>query len=256
MFIGSLIKHPFRYFKRLCDLIKFKRDSNYLRFFKNTHKGQRCFIIGNGASLRIQDLEKIKNEISYGTHGIYEIFDKTSWRPNYYLAQDYTLIYKRKKEIETIDIENKLLAIPIGRKIIRIKGARYIKMFFEEFYPQLPKFSDNIENGIYEGYTVSYMCLQVAAYMGFKEIYLLGVDHSYSTELDENGNLLKNENVRDHFSDNDKIENVPQTFKSALAYKAAKEYAEKHGIKIYNATRGGKLEVFERKTLEEVLGIE
>ena len=92
--------------------------------------------------------------------------------------------------------------------------------------------------------------------MGFKEIYLLGVDHSYSTELDENGNLLKNENVRDHFSDNDKIENVPQTFKSALAYKAAKEYAEKHGIKIYNATRGGKLEVFERKTLEEVLGIE
>ena len=92
--------------------------------------------------------------------------------------------------------------------------------------------------------------------MGFKEIYLLGIDHNYSIELDENGNLYKNNGVRDHFSDNDKTENVPQTFKSTLAYKAAKEYADRNGIKIYNATRGGKLEVFERKTLEEVLGIE
>ena len=30
------------------------------------------------------------------------------------------------------------------------------------------------------------------------------------------------------------------------AYEVAKENAEKKGIKIYNATRGGKLEVFER----------
>ena len=29
-------------------------------------------------------------------------------------------------------------------------------------------------------------------------------------------------------------------------YMCAKEYAERHEIKIYNATRGGKLEVFER----------
>ena len=30
------------------------------------------------------------------------------------------------------------------------------------------------------------------------------------------------------------------------AYKIAKKYAETHGIKIYNATRGGEMEVFER----------
>ena len=30
------------------------------------------------------------------------------------------------------------------------------------------------------------------------------------------------------------------------AFQSAKLYAENHGIKIYNATRGGKLEIFER----------
>lgn len=255
-----MMKQFIRIFHRiydvLCNIIIIDNDKKFIRSLKGKDTGKRCFVVGNGPSLSVEDLEKIKGEIAFGTHRIYEIFDKTSWRPDYYLAQDYKLICVSRERIENIEVKNKLIAIPGRMPIIKIKGAKYIKLFFEEFYPQLPQFAENIENGIYEGYTVTYMCLQVAAYMGFKEIYLLGVDHSYSTELDENGNLLKNENVRDHFSDNDKIENVPQTFKSALAYKAAKEYAEKHGIKIYNATRGGKLEVFERKTLEEVLGIE
>lgn len=31
-----------------------------------------------------------------------------------------------------------------------------------------------------------------------------------------------------------------------LAYQSAKQYANQHDFKIYNATRGGKLEIFER----------
>ena len=37
------------------------------------------------------------------------------------------------------------------------------------------------------------------------------------------------------------------------AYKVAKQYADDHNIKIYNATRGGKLEVFERVDLDDIL---
>ena len=36
------------------------------------------------------------------------------------------------------------------------------------------------------------------------------------------------------------------------AFEVAKQYADSHEIKIYNDTRGGKLEVFERKNLDEV----
>ena len=94
--------------------------------------------------------------------------------------------------------------------------------------------------------TVSYMCLQIAIYMGFKEIYLLGVDHSYSVALEPDGSVTQFEGVADHFSEKDKISNLPAPYKTNLAYEAAKKYADEHDVKIYNATRGGKLEVFER----------
>ena len=82
--------------------------------------------------------------------------------------------------------------------------------------------------------------MQLAAFMGFKEIYLLGVDFSY-------GGQQKNTNYT-YFYETDAIENMGVGYvrQVTLAYQAAKRYAESHGIKIYNATRGGKLEIFER----------
>ena len=69
--------------------------------------------------------------------------------------------------------------------------------------------------------------------MGFKEIYLVGVDCNYSTQ-------------KQHFIDYGKrIEHHPER-NMIDAYKVARQYAESHEIKIFNATRGGKLEVFER----------
>ena len=93
---------------------------------------------------------------------------------------------------------------------------------------------------------MTYMCLQLAVYMGFKEIYLLGVDHNYSVTLLPNGEIAEDSSVKDYFSDSIKYTNIPQIYKSTLAYLAAEKYAEDHGIKIYNATKGGKLDAFER----------
>ena len=92
-----------RVYEILRDSIRLNNDKKYIRSLRNKYKGKRCFIIGNGPSLGIHDLEKIKGEISFGTHRIYEIFDKTSWRPDYYLAQDYKLIYTSKESIKSID---------------------------------------------------------------------------------------------------------------------------------------------------------
>ena len=82
--------------------------------------------------------------------------------------------------------------------------------------------------------------MQLAAYMGVKEIYLLGVDFTY-------GGQEKNVEYT-HFYGTDKSGNASIGYVKhvALAYQSAKEYADSHGIKIYNATRGGKLEIFER----------
>lgn len=76
--------------------------------------------------------------------------------------------------------------------------------------------------------------MQFAVYMGIKELYLIGVDFNYS---------LKN----NHFYKNEiGIQNIFDKENVYAGYLAAKQYADSHGIKIYNATRGGKLEVFPR----------
>ena len=93
---------------------------------------------------------------------------------------------------------------------------------------------------------MTYMCIQIAVYMGVKEIILLGVDHNYAVSRRPDGTIIKHEGVKNRFHEKDGIICVPSLYAMELAYKAAKKYADEHGIKIFNATRGGKLEVFER----------
>lgn len=230
----------------LVNSIRCKKSKIKLRKFHNKHIGERCFIVGNGPSLMVEDLNKLKNEICFGTHQIYNIFDRTDWRPTYYCAQDCKLIQESIVNINKMKLQHKFMALVKNRRYKKINNAYYLELIAKEFYPKLPQFSEDITNGIYEGYTVSYMCLQLAIYMGFKEIYLLGIDHNYKVTLLPNGEIKEDNEVQNHFSDNYDLPVLPQLYKSSLAYVAAQKYAKEHNIKILNATRGGKLDAFER----------
>jgi hypothetical protein len=225
-----------------------------IKKFKDIHKGERCFIVGNGPSLRIQDLEKLKNESTFATNKIFVIFGDTSWRPTYYCIQDFQLIMSEIKSIkQNVDIENKFIAgNPLIIKNIHLPNWVYFFLDIRRFYPNRPLFSQDISKQIFEGFTVTYASIQLAVYMGFSEIYLLGIDFNYSVSINNNNSISVN-NTKDYFSDKymnsnefGKGTNYPNLENSLLAYKAAKEFTEHHGIRIYNATRGGKLEVFER----------
>ena len=92
--------------------------------------------------------------------------------------------------------------------------------------------------------------------MGFKEIYLIGVDHHFHISQDNKGEIIIDNTVKDYFTDkyNTDKENlyIPNTEKSTLTYIAMKAQCESRGVQIYNATRGGKLEVFPRVDFEKL----
>ena len=92
--------------------------------------------------------------------------------------------------------------------------------------------------------------------MGIKEIYLIGVDHHFHVSMNDKGEIVVDPTAKDYFSEayNQDKENlyIPNTDRSTLTFVAARKYADAHGIKIYNATRGGKLEVFERVGFESL----
>lgn len=233
---------------RTRNLAQLRRDRPKIGAMRGRHVGERCFIIGNGPSLTADDVSRLRCEYTFGTNRIYEIYDRTEWRPTYYCIHDMTVAFSSRNDINEKIRQEKIKGVDINDICPRLTDEVCIKRLETEFDP-LPEFSDDLEVGFYDGMTVTYTCLQMAVYMGFTEIYLLGVDNNYSKMIDSEGNVIEQQNFQDHFSENDKLNPdlmIPDIGKMDRAYMAAKQYADSHGIRIYNATRGGKLEVFER----------
>lgn len=233
----------------------FKSKYYDLTNYKDIHRGKRCFIIATGPSLCVEDLNKLKNEISFSMNSIYTSYNETGWRPTYYGIQDPFVYEKIKNEI----YEEEYKAVFIGSIIAEkfpIKVSDKTKLFsLDLLWQQIPnkryhtKFSSNIYSRIYSGYNIAYSMLQIAVYMGFKEIYLVGADCDYLQDKKYFMND-KNRGEEKHFTKKFYEKN---TDKFILAYQVAKQYADANGIEIFNATRGGKLEVFPRVDLDSVL---
>lgn len=226
--------------------------------FHGAYKGERCFIIGNGPSLRTKDLEALRDEVTFAANRIYRLYDETDWRPTfwmcvdpYILAEDHDLIEKLPGMRFVSDIAEQY-GVLANETLYMIHNHQpyYINKYSSKI--QVP-FSEDVSRGFEAGETVTYNAIQFAAYMGFTQIFLLGVDHNYSQKMNEKGQLQIDRSVRDYFGDvkteNYNIQNFPVSTK---AYYSARAYADTHGIQIFNATRGGKLEVFPRVSFDEV----
>lgn len=218
--------------------------------YKDIHKNQRCFIIGTGPSLRPSDLDKLKqhNEICFGSNRIYEIFDKTDWRPTYYANQDFQLIEKTFESIKKIKCERKFLPIDVKKYFEGENDISYFILKHKDYYPKDAEFSFDLTDFVGQGFTVTYGLIQIAKYMGFNEIYLLGIDHNYSVSLNEKGVPVYND-TKDYFEGSKTTNqgiNLPRVVESTVAYMTAEKVSRKNNFRVFNATRGGKLEAFER----------
>ena len=233
---------------------KYKADSFYEKLleYKDKHKGSRCFIIATGPSLTYEDLSLLKGEYTFSMNSICLSYSKTDFRPTYYGIQDpnvfeklYPVLFEEYKDsplFYSVGLE-KGKAIPSEWIPMPVNGLyhMYDYLFTDK---RFVKFSNNSYYVIYDGYTITYSLIQLAVYMGFSTIYLLGCDCNYSDD--------KN---KQHFIETGVFDPSYKTAhdRMIIAYKEAQNYAEKNGIKIINVTRGGMLDVFPRMKLEDVI---
>lgn len=232
------------------------REESYynaeLEQYKDIHKGESCFIIGHGPSLRVSDLDILETNhmITFSMNCTYKLFDKTEWRPDYYVLLDRRTMERysyfkwdehTKRKCFIADMSEKFWRENQSEKNIQYHSIRNMNT-------RKVQFSDDISKRIYFGATVTYDCLQIAAYMGFKKIYLLGMDLAPYKQEDKSAVLYSN------FFKIDNHEKKPQMWinKILRGYLAAKEYADTHDIQIYNATRGGYLEIFDRVDFDKL----
>lgn len=204
--------------------------------FKDIHKGKRCFVIGNGPSLSYEDLECLhqNREFCFGVNRIYLAYEYTHWRPDYYVVADHIIIQNDCS------------------KIMELPGIKFIRHFYkkiadwenEDTYeyrelscnPEEPRISMDLFRGIYMGNTVVYDAIQIALYMGFEEIYLLGVDMTSGIRYeDEGSHFYKSPDTKENLGRG----NTPG-MRKFLGYAAMA--MEESGRMLRNATRGGELE--------------
>jgi hypothetical protein len=239
--------------------------------FKNRHKGKRCFLIGNGPSLRSDDLTKLhkNSEITFGCNYINKIFPYTKWRPNYYIVDDSYFIRNNIHIINKIDIGVKF--IPLFENIHNDElflNRTMINDVYGEiiYYNRLPPsginhnfhFSEDPSKAIVISGTVMFPMLQISAYMGFNEIYLLGVDNTQGIPYKQEIYFSRKRHFyEDNYKEFQKHElDYDYRYITEIlndnAYKCANKFSHSNGFRIYNATRDGELEVFERRDFDSL----
>jgi len=251
--INTKIDFPL-YFRKFSGLIKRAYNHRYYKEFNNQnkrieklhnlHQGERCFIIGMGPSLNNTDFSLIKDEILFGVNNLYSGLKRFNIKPQYWCVADSYVFNNHYKPI--LDLDTTLFLTEKAGKMFLDNKQFYMKYSRNNPIVLRPlgymgiwnKVGTDLTIGAYGGMVI-YSCLQIAYYLGFEEIYLLGCDCTLSKGVHFDGSTYKKGGV-DEWSDKFKL------------YEVFKDAFEDNGRKIYNSTVGGKLEVFERRKLEEI----
>ena len=232
-----------------------------IRALKDSHKGEKCFVIGNGPSLTAADLDRLQDSgiPTFAMNRVFKLFPQTIWRPTYYISEDILILKDTITDVE--EIPSEITFIPINLhwyENIDVHNAQYFWMDYNSELQESFGLSLDCARAVRCRGTVTSTCIQFAVYMGFSEIYLLGIDHNYSKSIDLNGNVVEDKSVKDYFVDNydsDIKDQVVHDMRApTLAFCAAEQLSRKLGsFRVYNATRGGKLEIFERVSFDKIV---
>jgi len=235
-------------------------DVNELQKLKDKFKGERCFIIGNGPSLNKIDLDLLKDEYTFGVNSIFLKSKNGGFKPTFYIVEDRHVMNDNIKEINEYEIGYKFFATEYKSKIYNKKNTLFYNMnkgFYQDYSPnyEKPMFSIDASDQMFCGQSVTIQNLQLAYYLGFKEVYLIGMDFSYdipkSAIVEENGTITSTEDDTNHFDGTyfgkGKKWHDPKLYNVLKSYKMCKIMYEFDNRTIYNSTVGGKLELFDRK---------
>jgi len=220
-----------------------RRTSRHkLARLKDAHHGKRCFIIGNGPSLKNTDLSLLKDEFTFGMNRIYLIFPELGFSTSYYLSVNSLVIEQCAKEIASLSIPTFLSWR--SRKLI--SPSEEI-IFLHTTYSG-PKFALDARERLWEGATVTYVALQLAYHMGFQQVILIGVDHNFSTRGTPNTTVTSTGDDPDHFDaryfGKGYRWQLPDLATSERGYSMAQQVYTQNGRQILDATVDGKLDIF------------
>lgn len=211
---------------------------------KDSHRGQRAFILGNGPSLSHTNVRLLKGEQSFGMNRVYLAFPEWGFQTSYFLSVNDLVIEQSAADI---------MALPMP-KFLSWRSRRFVQpaqntMFLNSTYER-PIFAKDARGRLWEGATVTYVALQLAYHMGFETVILIGVDHRFTSKGEPNTTIVSEGEDRDHFDaryfGHGFRWQLPDLEMSERAYRMARQAYEADGRQVLDATIGGQLTVFDK----------
>lgn len=223
--------------------------------FKNKYLGRKAVILCNGPSLMKSDLYLLGNIYTIGLNKINLLFDHSSFRPSLIVAVNPFVISQNLSFFQET-------TIPV---ILDQKAAREVGIHADNTRSLVfssgghPGFSCDARYAVNQGVTVTYVALQIAYFLGFKQVTLIGCDHNFITKGLEHKIVVSGEADPNHFDPRYFSGGVswqlPSIAESEENYMKAKRYYSYDQRMIYNSTVGGRLEIYPRISLEEFLAL-
>jgi len=218
---------------------------------RDIHLQDRCFVIGLGSSINDQDLKKLKNEVVIGLSSFFNHKDLAIVQPNYYVLSpvfEYHLKYLQKDKFinwlakmdDALD-DNVIMFIHIGDKKYIEENGLFLKkkIIWVNYGHWNGKTIKTINLDSIPGIKlISESALAIAIYLGFKEIYMVGFDHSW---YEGSYHYFDDEKVHQHFGKTPKEINKEFGFDCEYQMREHadifKKYKALYGIKrnIFNA---------------------
>jgi hypothetical protein len=228
-----------------------RQNVRRLRGYKDLHSGKRCFIIGNGPSLKQMDLSHLREEYTFGMNRIYLLFPELGFQTTY-------LVSVNELVLEQCAGEMRNLSLP---KFITWRARHWLgddpqTIFIDTDFTAPERFSVDMTGRVFEGFTVTFAALQLAFYMGFEEAILIGVDHNFATKGTPNTTVVSTGDDSNHFAPayfgKGFRWQLPDLEGSERAYNLAREAYSQAGRRVLDATVGGKLEIFPKVNYSEL----
>jgi hypothetical protein len=218
-------------------------NKNNMLQYKDAYLGKRCFVVGNGPSLNNTDLSKLKNSVTFGANRIYLMEDDNGFKPTFLTALDGKIIEQFSEEIGRWN-GPKFIRWSYKNRFLGVENATYFHTCFKD------QFGTDLLKPVWGGYTVTFVNLQLAYYMGFREVVLIGCDHSYAESGTPNVDVKVVDVDKNHFSADylarGQTFRIPDYINQEYAFSLARQAFEKAGGSVVDATVGGKLQVFEK----------
>ena len=223
--------------------------------YKNRHSGGRCVLVANGPSLNsMGNLSFLRDEIVIGLNKIYLGFKKFCFYPKYYVAVNLKVIEQGAGEISRL---NCLRFIDSRALEFGLLPRSPLTCFLNEHCDSA--FSTDLSSGYHQGCTVTHAALQVAYYLGFQTVVIIGLDHRYQYQGEPGEERVLDGPDPNHFCEGyfgygQKWDN-PQLKESEIYYAHARKTYEAAGREIIDATVGGACPVFEKRDYRDVFNI-